>query len=96
MQTTWKRQKNVVSILTKNVTESAESIREQNVMLQNALNVAKLMNKTKTELISTISREIRTPLTNIVGLSDSLLHESLNDSVKEDIKNMQKTMRVRL
>lgn len=82
------RQKNVVSILTKNVTESAESIREQNVMLQNALNDAKLMNKTKTELISTISREIRTPLTNVVGLSDSLLHESLNDSVKEDIKNI--------
>ena len=82
------RQKNIVSILTKNVTESAESIREQNVMLQNALNDAKLMNKTKTELISTISREIRTPLTNIVGLSDSLLHESLEDSIKEDIKNI--------
>ena len=82
------RQKNIVSILTKNVTESAESIREQNVMLQNALNDAKLMNKTKTELISTISREIRTPLTNIVGLSDSLLHETLEDSIKEDIKNI--------
>ena len=82
------RQKNVVSILTKNVTESAESIREQNVMLQNALNDAKLMNKSKTELISTISREIRTPLTNIVGLSDSLLNESLEESVKEDVKNI--------
>ena len=82
------RQKNVVSILTKNVTESAESIREQNVMLQNALNDAKLMNKSKTDLISTISREIRTPLTNIVGLSDSLLREKLEDSIKEDIKNI--------
>ena len=82
------RQKNIVSILTKNVTESAESIREQNVMLQNALNDAKLMNKSKTDLISTISREIRTPLTNIVGLSDSLLREKLEDSIKEDIKNI--------
>ena len=35
------RQHNNVSILTKNVTENAESIKEQNVMLQNALNEAK-------------------------------------------------------
>lgn len=82
------RQKNTVSILTKNVTESAESIREQNIMLQNALNDAKLIDKSKTELISTISHEIRTPLTNIVGLSDSLLNEKLQDNIKEDIKNI--------
>ena len=82
------RQKNVVSILTKNVTESAESIREQNVMLQNALNDAKLIDKSKTELISTISHEIRTPLTNIVGLSESLLNEKLEENIKEDIKNI--------
>ena len=82
------RQKNTVSILTKNVTESAESIREQNIMLQNALNDAKLMDKSKTELISTISHEIRTPLTSIVGLSDSLLNEKLEHKIKEDIKNI--------
>ena len=83
------RQKNVVSILTKNVTENAESIREQNVMLQNALNEAKFMDKSKTELISTISHDIRTPLTNIVGLSDSLLNEELNANIKEDIQNIK-------
>ena len=82
------RQKNVVSILTKNVTENAESIREQNVMLQNALNDAKYISKSKTELISTISHEIRTPLTNIVGLSGSLLSENLNDNIKDDIRNI--------
>lgn len=82
------RQRNTVTILTKNVTEDAESIREQNVMLQNALNEAKLASKSKTELISAISHDIRTPLTNIVGLSDSLLKEKLDSSVKEDIKNI--------
>ena len=82
------RQKNMVSILTKNVTESAESVREQNVMLQNALNESKLMNKSKIELISTISHDIRTPLTNIVGLSESLLTQNLNESIKEDIRNI--------
>ena len=85
------RQKNIVSILTKNVTENAESIREQNVMLQNALNEARLVSKSKTELISTISHDIRTPLTNIVGLSDTLLSEKLNNNVLDDIKNINES-----
>ncbi len=84
-----KNQRNIVSILTKNVTEDAESIREQNVMLQNALNAAKMADKSKTDLISTISHDIRTPLSNIMGLSESLLKEKLNDNVKEDIKNIK-------
>ncbi len=77
-----------VSILTRNVTENAESIREQNVMLQNALNNAKMADKSKTELISTISHDIRTPLTNIIGLSESLLNKKIESSVKEDILNI--------
>ena len=82
------RQKNLVSILTKNVTQDATSIREQNVMLQNALNEARYISKSKTDLISTISMDVRTPLTNIVGISDSLLSEELNHNLKEDIKNI--------
>ena len=82
------RLKKSVSVLTKNVTESAESIREQNIMLQNALNEARLVSNSKTELISTISHDIRVPLTNIVGLSESLLEQNLENSVKEDIKNI--------
>ena len=81
------RGNNKVSILTKNVTEDAESIREQNVLLQNALNDAKVASKSKTDLISTISHDIRTPLTNILGLSDSLLTKVSKD-VKEDIENI--------
>ena len=57
-------------------------------MLQNALNEAKHISKSKTELISTISHEIRTPLTNIIGLSDSLLNEKIDENIKEDIKNI--------
>lgn len=82
-------QRNKVSILTKNVTESAENIREQNVLLQNALNDAKIASKAKTDLISTISHDIRTPLTNIIGLSDSLLSKDNNDNVKDDIKTIK-------
>ena len=82
------RGSNKVSILTKNVTENAESIREQNVLLQNALNDAKIADKSKTDLISTISHDIRTPLTNIMGLSESLLTKKISNEVKDDVKNI--------
>lgn len=83
------RQNNKVSILTKNVTEDAESIRQQNVLLQNALNDAKMADKAKTDLITTISHDIRTPLTNIMGLSESLLNRNINNEIKEDVKNIK-------
>lgn len=82
------RQSNRISILTKNVTESAESIREQNVLLQNALNDVKMADKAKTELISTISHDIRTPLSTIMGLSENLLSKNLSSDIEEDIKNI--------
>lgn len=82
------RQNNRVSILTKNVTENATSIREQNVLLQNAINDVKLADKAKTDLITAISHDIRTPLTNIIGLSDSLLKKDMAENIKDDIKNI--------
>lgn len=80
-----------ISILTKNVTESAEEIRKQNVMLQNALNDAKMTDKSKMELISTISHDIRTPLTNIIGISDALINKKIDKSIKEDIENINQS-----
>ena len=79
---------NKVSILTKNVTENAESIREQNVLLQNALNEVKIADKAKTNIIKTISHDIRTPLTNIIGFSESLLKKDLPENVLDDIKSI--------
>ena len=82
------RNNNKVTILTKNVTEDAQAIRQQNVMLQNALNEAKRADKAKIDLIRTISHDIRTPLTNIMGLTSSMLNKELSSDVKEDIKNI--------
>lgn len=82
------RQNNKVSILTKNVTENAESIRKQNVLLQNALNDAKMVSKSKTELISTISHDVRTPLSSIMGLSESLLNKNIDNAIKDDVKDI--------
>lgn len=83
------RQNSKISILTKNVTESAENIREQNVLLQNALNDAKRADQAKTDLISTISHDIRTPLTSIMGLSESLLEKDIKEDIKDDIENIK-------
>jgi len=80
---------NKVSILTKNVTEDANSIREQNVLLQNALNDARIADKAKTDLIATISHDVRIPLTNIIGLSESLLEKKINTNIQDDIKNIK-------
>lgn len=86
-----KRNQTKVTILTKNITENAEVIREQNVMLQNALNEAKLADKAKTDLIKNISHNVRTPLTNILGLSESVLKNELSNEVKDDIKNINES-----
>ena len=80
--------KREVVILTKNVTESAESIRNQNVMLQNALNEAKILNKSKTDMLVTISHDVREPLMNVIGLSDDLLDKKLDKDILEDVKNI--------
>lgn len=85
------RGNNKVSILTKNVTEDAESIRKQNYLLQSAVNDAKMADKAKNELISTISHDIRTPLTNIMGLSESLINLVSDKELKNDIKNIKKS-----
>lgn len=87
------RQNNKVSILTKNVTENAESIRKQNVLLQNALNDAKMVSKSKTELISTISHDVRTPLSSIMGLSESLLNKNIDNDIKDDVKDIYSSSR---
>lgn len=76
------------SILTKNVTEDAENIRKQNILLTNALESAKKASEAKTEFLSTVSHEIRTPMTAIMGLSETVLEEKLTKTVQEDITDI--------
>ncbi len=77
-----------VIILTKNVTENAEYVRKQNILLQKALNDAKQADKAKSEFLATMSHEIRTPMNAIIGLSESALTEDLSDVVREDLENI--------
>ncbi len=78
----------IVTILTKDVTANAEYMRNQNIMLQNALKSAELANKSKTNFLSTISHEIRSSMNAILGLSESVLNTELTEEVKEDVENI--------
>ena len=77
-----------VTILTKNVTENAEYMRQQNQLLQNALKESKKANKAKSEFLAIMSHEIRTPMNAIIGLSSAILSEDLPKSIKEDVENI--------
>lgn len=76
------------TILTKDVTENAEYMRKQNVMLKNALKEAKNANAAKSEFMAILSHEIRTPMNTIIGLSETILTEELPANIKEDIENI--------
>lgn len=76
------------TILTKNVTENAEYMRKQNVLLQNALDEAKRANTAKSEFLTIMSHEIRTPMNAIIGLSQSALSEEIPKEAREDIENI--------
>ena len=56
------------------------------------LNVAKdaadRANNAKTDFLSSMSHEIRTPLNAIVGFSNGLLEQDLNDQTKDDVNNI--------
>ena len=45
-------------------------------------------NHAKSEFLSSMSQEIRTPLNAIMGFSNGLLEEEINDAAKSDVKNI--------
>lgn len=68
------------------------TIENPDIKMITALNEAKeaadKANNAKSDFLSSMSHEIRTPLNAIVGFSHGLLESDLNDSAKEDVKNI--------
>ena len=77
-----------VTILTRDVTENAEYVKRQNALLQKALTEAEEANKAKSEFLTIMSHEIRSPMNVIIGMSESALskEDELSKDLKEDIE----------
>ena len=76
-------QKNQVVICFKNIDDQKKYELNQNVLLKNALDAAQNNIKQKTTFFSTISHDMRTPLSAIIGLS-KLAHAKKDDREKVD------------
>lgn len=76
-------QKNQVVICFKEIDEQKKYELNQNVLLKNALDAAQNNIKQKTTFFSTVSHDMRTPLSAIIGLS-KLAHTKKDDREKVD------------
>lgn len=77
-----------ITILTKNVTENAEYMRNQNALLQEALVSAEKANRAKSEFLTTLSHQIRTPMNAIIGMSETVLTDDLSITAREDVESI--------
>lgn|GEM_PF-1243867 len=64
--------------------------KETEMMLKNARTSAEMMVKNKTEFLSNLNHELRTPLTIIIGNSESLLYEDVDNDLKPFIKTIHR------
>ena len=68
------------------------TIENPDMKLINELNIAKdqaiKANNVKSEFLSSMSHEIRTPLNAIVGFSQALSEEDINDNAKDEVKDI--------
>lgn len=82
------RGEKIVTILTKDVTENAEYIKNQNILLQQSLNETKNANKQKNIFLETMSHDIRTSMNAILGFSESVLNSNIDGEIKDEVENI--------
>ncbi len=72
------------------ITESIRERDEKNRKLKEALKQVKKANKAKSEFLSRMSHDMRTPMNGIIGLTDILLSDStVSDSIRKKLLEMK-------
>lgn len=84
------REFGLVSLLLTDITEIRRQQEEQGLRLEAALTEAKKANEAKTDFLSRMSHDIRTPMNAVIGLTALTLDEpGLSETVKENLNKMR-------
>ncbi len=74
---------------THNLQNALKELELKNVLLDLEKEKAEQRTKSKTQFLAHMSHEIRTPMNSIIGFTEMLLSEELNDSALDKIKNVR-------
>ncbi len=74
---------------THDLQEALKELELKNVLLDLEKEKAEQRTRSKTQFLAHMSHEIRTPMNSIIGFTDMLLSEALNDSALDKIKNVR-------
>jgi signal transduction histidine kinase/CheY-like chemotaxis protein len=75
------------------IADQMEKIKERNEMLVELMHRAESSSQAKSQLLASISDEIRIPVNSIISMSDIVKMEELDDATKRSISDMQRMSR---
>ncbi len=73
-----------------------ESLRQQTIELREAMLALQRANEAKNDFLSNMSHELRTPINAIIGMNETILRESDNETITQYSKNIKNSSRVLL
>jgi len=83
------RNNDEIDLLAHSINKMLSTIYESNIELEKAKDIAEKSSVVKSEFISTINHELRTPLHVVIGYSELLENTELNEEQKKYVKSIQ-------